>query len=72
MTRPLTVTACPTVTDVPMPVRKTRIASEVAFEPSPVASCIVKLFGRTDVTTPGTAETSWPSSGEMCAAPWIW
>ena len=65
---PLTVTACPTETDAPMPVAKTRIASDVATLPSPVASCIVKLFGRTDVTTPG-AETTRPTSGETCDAP---
>ena len=68
VTRPLTVTACPTETDAPMPVAKTRIASDVATLPSPVASCIVKLFGRTDVTTPG-AETTRPTSGETCDAP---
>ena len=37
-----------------MPVAKTRIASEVAMFPSPTASCSVKLFGRSAVTTPVT------------------
>ena len=54
-----------------MPVANTRIASDVAALPSPVASCIVKLFGRTDVTTPGTPDTTLPASGERWAAPWI-
>ncbi len=72
VTRPVTVTACPTETDAPMPVPKTRIASEVATLASPFASCIVKLFGRTDVTTPGTPDTTFPTSGDTCAAPWIW
>ena len=45
VTRPLTVTACPTETDPPMPAANTRIASDVATLPSPVSSCIVKLFG---------------------------
>ncbi len=71
LTRPLTVTACPTETAPPTPVPKTRIASEVTFDPSPVASCSVKLFGRTAVTTPGN-ETIRPLSGEMWEAPWTW
>ena len=64
VTRPLTVTACPTETDPPMPFANTRIASDVAALPSPVASCMVKLFGRTDVTTPGTPDTTLPPSGD--------
>jgi hypothetical protein len=68
VTTPDTVTASPTATAPPIPVAKTRIASDVATFPSPTASCSVKLFGRSDVTTPLT-ETVRPTSGETCGAP---
>ena len=71
MTRPLTVTASPTLTDG-LALVKTKIPSDVASSASGSGSCMLKPFDRVAVTMPGTNPTSWPSSGDRCDAPCIW
>ena len=68
-TRPVTRTASPTLA-VGADEVKTKMPSEVAGSASGFGSCIQKPFEPCAVTMPGTF-TSWPSNGEMCAAPWM-
>ncbi len=69
-TRPLTSTALPIETGDDEPVNA-KMPSDVDVLPSPVASWTKTPFDVFAVTTPGTAETRRPSSGDRWPAPWI-
>ena len=68
-TRPLTLSASPTLT-VGVDEVKTKMPSEVAASESGLGSCIQKPLVLFAVTVPRVV-TVWPLSGEMCDAPWM-
>ena len=68
-TRPLTLSASPTLT-VGVDEVKTKMPSEVAGSESGLGSCIQKPLVLFAVTVPRVV-TVWPLSGEMCDAPWM-